>query len=177
MGNKTKTCLIVASLALNVAFIATWISHASPSHTRPEETVSPETEHTVWCPLHRELDVTDEQWTLIEPRLRQFQSNVGELSQRTSGMRTQVIEMIAAEEPDREAIRAKQDEILATKRRIQDLVAEHLLDEKQDLSAEQQTKLFEMLRSRTSSAHGPPLSGRTRSGLPVVLQNPDENLK
>jgi Spy/CpxP family protein refolding chaperone len=109
--------------------------------------------------------------------LREFQAAVGKLCQQTTGMRAEVIELVAAKEPDREAIRAKQDDILATKRRIQNLAAEHLLAEKQNLTAEQQRELFEMLRIRTSCADGPPLSGRTRSGLGPVLQNPNENLK
>ena len=177
MWNKTKICLVVASMALNVAFVATWFAHASVSHTHPDETGRQEKSHVVWCPLHRQLNVTDEQWAHIEPRLRAFQAAVGELSHQTNGMRTEVIELIATEEPDREAIRAKQDEILATKRRIQDLVAEHLLAEKQNLSPDQQAKLFEMLRNRTNCGDGPPLSGRARRGLPPVLQNPGGNLK
>ena len=177
MWNKTKTCLVVASLALNVAFVVTWISHANASHTHPKETGTQEKKHTIWCPLHRELGVTDEQWAQIEPRLRKFQATVGELSKQTTELRAQVIELIATEKPDRKAIRAEQDEILVTKRRIQDLVAEHLLAEKQDLSAEQQARLFELLRNRTGSATGPPLAGRTGSGLGSVLQNSDENLK
>ena len=177
MWKNTSRYLIVASVALNVAFVATWIAYATVSHAEPKETGRQERSHAIWCPLHRELDVTEKQWAQIEPRLREFQAAAGELSQQTTGLRAQVIELIAAKEPDREAIRAKQDEILATKRRIQDLVAKHLLAEKQNLTPEQQTKLFEMLRNRTSSADGPPLSGRTRSGLGSVLRNPDEDLE
>lgn len=177
MWRKTRPYLIVASMALNVAFVATWISRASVPHASPEETGRQERSHTVWCPLHRELGVTDEQWTEIEPRLLEFQAAVEELSRQTTRLRVQVIEGIAAEEPDRAAIRAKQDDILATKRRIQDLVAEHLLAERQNLSPEQQAKLFEMLRDRIKCGGGPPLSGRERTGSRPVLQNPGENLK
>jgi Spy/CpxP family protein refolding chaperone len=177
MWKEARLYLIIASVALNVAFVATWIAHATVSHAPPEETGWQETKPTIWCPLHRELGVTGAQWAQIEPRLREFQAAVGGLSQRTNGMRAEVIELIAAKEPARETIRAKQDEILATKRRIQDLVAEHLLAEKQDLTAEQQTKLFEMLRNRTSFAGGPPLAGRNDGLSPPVLRNPNENPK
>ena len=175
MWKKTRLYLIVASVALNVAFVVTWIAHATVSHAHPEETGRRETQPTIWCPLHRELGVTGEQWAQIKPRLREFQAAVGELCQRTSEMRAEVIELIATNEPDRETIRAKQDEILATKRRIQELAAEHLLAEKRNLTAGQQTKLFEMLRNRTSCADGPPMSGRTRGGLGQVLQNSNAN--
>lgn len=175
MWKKTKAYLILASVALNAAFVATWIARASVSQTHAEGTDRQETEHVIWCPLHRELDVTGEQWERIEPRLREFQAAVGELRQQTNGIRAEVIELIAAKEPDRETIRAKQDEILATKRRIQNLVTEHLLAEKQDLTPEQQRELFEMLRIRTNTSDGPPLSGRSSGGLGPVLQNPSEN--
>jgi Spy/CpxP family protein refolding chaperone len=105
--------------------------------------------------------------------LREFQVAVGELCQQVDAMRSEVIDLIAAEEPDAEAIRAKQDEILATKRSIQGLVVDHLLAEKQILTPEQQARLFEMLRDRTGCAAGPPMAGRPRGGLGQVLQNPD----
>lgn len=177
MWKQAKLYLIVASVALNVAFAATWIAHATTSHAHREENAPQETEHTVWCPLHRELDVSDGQWAQIEPRLREFQAAVEELRQQTDAMRSEVIELIAAEEPDRVAIRKKQNDILETKRRIQDLVAEHLIAEKRDLTLEQQMQLFEMLRDGTSRSDSPPLSGRKRSGIAPVLQNPSENPK
>jgi Spy/CpxP family protein refolding chaperone len=177
MWKKTRLYLIVASVALNVAFVAMWITLATASHAHSQDSGPPQTANVIWCPLHRELGVTGEQWTQIEPRLREFQSAFEELRQQTSRMRAEVIKLVAAPAPDRKAIRAKQDEILATKRRIQDLAANHLLAEKQDLTPQQQTKLFEMLLNRTSWADGPPLSGRTESELGPVLENPRENLK
>jgi Spy/CpxP family protein refolding chaperone len=176
MWERTKRYLVVTSLTLNVAFIGTWIAHTTASHAHPEATSRQGTENVIWCPLHQELGVTGEQWTQIEPRLRAFRVAVEELRQQTNGMRAEVIKLIAAKEPDGDTIRARQDEILATKGRIQDLVAEHLLAEKQDLTPKQQTKLFEMLRNRTSFADGPPLSGRTESGFGASRVKPHENL-
>ena len=174
MWKRTTSYLIVASVALNLAFVAMWIAYASPSQAHPKETGRRETRHAIWCPLHRELGVTAEQWAQIEPRLREFQAAVRELRQEVNAKRSEVIDLIAAEEPDRATIREKQDEILATKRSIQGLVAEHLLAEKRILTPDQQTKVFEMLRNRTSCADGPPMSGRPGAGLGPVLQNPDE---
>jgi len=174
MWNKAKPYGIVTSVALNVAFVAMWIAHAAPLPMRPEETDRDATGQTIWCPLHRELKVTDEQWLQIEPRLREFQAAVGELCEQTNTMRSEVINLIAAAEPDVEAIRTKQDEILATKRRIQRLVVDHLLAEKEVLTPEQQQQLFAMLRDRTGCPADPPMSGHPRGGLGRVLQNRDE---
>jgi Spy/CpxP family protein refolding chaperone len=174
MWKTANRYLIVASVTLNLAFVAMWIAYAAPSQARPEETGQWAAQHTIWCPLHRELDATEEQWAKIEPRLREFQAAVGELCQEVNAKRSEVIDLIAAEEPDAESIRTKQDEILATKRRIQDLVADHILAEKEILSPKQQQRLFEMLRNRTHCAAGPPMAGASKGGAGPVLRSPDE---
>jgi Spy/CpxP family protein refolding chaperone len=160
MWKTTKRYLIVTSVALNVAFVAVWIAYAALPKADPQEAGKPRARQAVWCPLHRELGVTQEQWTQIEPRLRDFQGAVGELCQRVQGARSEVIDLIAAREPDLEAIRAKQDEILGTKRKIQDLVVRHMLAEKQVLTPDQQARLLEILREQMGCGSGPPMSGR-----------------
>ena len=175
MWNKARLYVIVASVALNVAFVAMWIAYAGTSQAHPEETGQRETQHTIWCPLHRELGVTEEQWAQIEPRLREFQAAVGELCQDVNAKRSEVIDLIADREPDRATIRATQDEILATKRNIQDLVADHLIAEKEILAPRQQQQLFEMLRNRAFSEAGPPMAGRAKGGPSPVRQNSDGN--
>jgi len=175
MWKKAGVYLIVASVALNVAFVAMWIAFAAPSQALPEETGERETQHTVWCPLHRDLGVTEEQWAQIEPRLRDFQAAVGELCQEVNAKRSEVMDLIAAEEPDRATIRATQDEILATKQRIQDLVADHLVAEKEILTPKQQQQLFEMLRNRAFRDAGPPMAGQARGEPGPVHQNSDGN--
>jgi len=170
MWKKSKLYLIVASVALNGAFIAMWVAHAAPPQQALDGDDTRVAEAPIWCPLHRQLNVTVEQWEEIEPRLREFQARVAELCQQTDAMRSEVIQLIAADDPDVEAIRAQQDEILETKRRIQRLVLAHLLAEKEVLMPEQQQRLFGMLRDRTRCAAGPPMSGGRRGGLGRVLQ-------
>jgi Spy/CpxP family protein refolding chaperone len=162
MWKRTKWYLIVVSVALNVAFVAMWIAHGATRGGIPHEADPQATQHTIWCPLHRELGVTDGQWQQIEPRLREFQAAVGDLRHEVDARRLEVIDLVAAEEPDGESIRAKQDEILATKRKIQDLVAEHLVAEKQVLTPSQQQRLFGLLRERACCGDGPHLAGPPR---------------
>jgi Spy/CpxP family protein refolding chaperone len=170
MWKQTRRYLIAVSVALNVAFVAIWITHAATSRLSAEPANQVETAEVIWCPLHRELDVSPQQWREIEPRLKAFQAAVGELCDQVDRSRSEVIEALAAEEPDLEAIRARQDEILATKRKMQGLVVAHLLAEKEILSADQEQRLFEMLRSRTGCAE-PPMPGRARGGIGRVLQH------
>jgi hypothetical protein len=156
MWRKLTPYIVVGSLGLNLAFVTVWFIHAWPNSAFGEFGERP----AIWCPLHRSLQVTPRQWADIEPRLRAFQVSVGELCQQVDRARSGVIEMVAAEQPDLEAIRARQDEILAVKQVIQSRVVEHLLFEKEILSAGQQERLFEMLRQHVVCAADPPMSGR-----------------
>jgi Spy/CpxP family protein refolding chaperone len=173
MWKTVRRYSIVASVALNAAFVAIWIAYAAASQPHSQQTGETTTqEQAIWCPLHRELDVTEEQWAQIEPRLTEFQAGVAELRQRVQAIRPEVIDLIAAEEPDLEAIRTKQDEILATKREIQGLVVGHLIAEKQVLTPDQQTQLFKMLREQSGCRVGPPMSGQgIRSGAKQVVDD------
>lgn len=161
MWNTIKRHLIVASVALNVAFVTVWIVHAVTRHAHPQESNETTGQQGIWCPLHRELAVTGQQWTQIEPRLREFQAAVGEFTQQVKSFRSEVIGLIAADEPDSEAIRGKQDEILATKRKIQELVVAHFMAEKEILTPDQWTQLVGMLRQRTNCKIGSPMSGQS----------------
>lgn len=171
MWKSAKLFLVVLSVTLNIAFVAVWLAHAARCrHESVRAGVEPEQETRVWCPLHRELGVDRQQWEEIEPRLREFQASAGELCQRIGQLRSEVIELIASEEPDLAGIRSKQDEMLASKRKIQQLVVSHLLTEKEILTVDQQKHLFEMLRNRTGCS-GPPMSGRSSGGaIGSVLQ-------
>ena len=161
MWNTVKRPLIVVSVALNVAFVTLWIVHAVAYRAHPQESNETTGQQGIWCPLHQELAVTEEQWTQIEPRLRKFQAAVGEFTQQIKSFRSEVIDLIAADEPDSEAIRGKQDEILATKRKIQGLVVAHLIAEKEILAPDQWMQLFGMLRQRANCKIGSPMSGRS----------------
>ncbi len=143
MWKKVAPLLIVLSVALNMAFVGIWAVHAfrtahwSNGRLRHNE---------VWCPLHRRLNVTDAQWRQIEPRLADFQKAVQGIRENVNRSREELIALIAAAEPDRKALRAKQDEILAGQRRIQELVIEHLLSQRDVLTPIQQRELFDMMR-------------------------------
>lgn len=145
---KTRPIVLAVSIALNVALLSTWAAHAIPARLREEPTAKEETQQEIWCPLHRELGVTVEQWRRIEPRLVEFHEKAQENCQRLQGLRDELLGLLAAPQQDMEAIRAKQEEILEGHRRMQELVLARLLDEKKILTSEQQAKLFSMIRQR-----------------------------
>jgi len=94
----------------------------------------------------------------LEPRLTQFRQASQAICQETQRKRAELIDLVASTGTDRTEIAAKQEEILAGQRRMQGLVIEQLLAEREVLTVEQQKELFDMIR-RHSGCMGPALMG------------------
>jgi Spy/CpxP family protein refolding chaperone len=145
---KIAPLLVALSVALNVAFISVWVVLEVRTHRVADATHNEE----IWCPLHRRLNVTDEQWQRIEPRIAEFFRQVRAICAEINRLQSELIDLIAADEPHRQDIAAKQEEIRTVQQRMQQLVIEQLLAEKELLSPEQEKELFEMLRRRGACA-------------------------
>jgi len=167
---KIGPLLIILSVSLNIAFVGAWVVQAAK-----ENSIDPahydQVGAGVSCPLHRDLEVTDEQWGKLEPRLTKFRSESEAICQDIQRMRGELIDLIATRQPDSEAIAAKQEEILTSQRKMQEHVIAHLLAEKQTLSEEQQAKLFEMIREKTGCA------GRNTMVCPVSIPGVQSRLQ
>jgi len=168
MRRKITILLIVLSAGLNVAFVAMWAAHALPRHLCG--TSKPGQDNGVWCPIHRRMDVSDAQWREIEPRLRTFRGAARDVCAEVNRSREELITLIAAPEIDQAAIAAKQEEILAGQRKMQSLVIEHLLNEKETLNTEQQETFFRMLRRRSGCASHGPAMGMGLGGGPAMRE-------
>jgi Spy/CpxP family protein refolding chaperone len=154
MRRKLIMLLVVLSVALNVAFIGGWAWHAFSGCLRTGRP-QPGRDGEIWCPTHRELGLTGEQWRQIEPSLTEFYDQAQENRSRLQNLRDEILDLLAAPEPDMALVREKQEQILKGQRRMQELVLRRLLKEKEVLTAEQEKRLFSMLRRRM----GCPLPG------------------
>jgi len=165
MWRSSKRFLIVASVALNLAFVGVWLAHAIPANVGGE--LAPVMPGGIWCPLHEKLNLTDEQWEQIEPRLREFRQSAQSVCDTVSQLRLEMVELIAAPTPDLDAIAAKQQEIQAGQRKMQGLVIGHLLAEKEILTPEQEERLFTMIREQSGCDRRGPMmmSGRRHGGV------------
>ena len=162
MRRRLLGVLIALSLALNVAFAGTWAAQrlAAGDSGRLQEKAALHGEPAVWCPLHRELGVSAQQWERIEPLLRAFQERVQALCRQLGQERDQMIALLSAPEVDQDAVRSQQQRILEGHGRMQDMVVEHLLAEKAVLDSVQQAKLFSLVSQHAScAAGGPPMMG------------------
>ena len=138
--------LMLLSLGLNVSFGTMWAIRALPQHLQ-EETPAP--------PVPAE----------VRTHLLDFQRSSEPVCRRVSVLRDDLIDLVAAPEPDRKAIEAKQEEIALEQRRMQDLTIEHLFACKESLAPEKRAEFFGKLRSTACClGHGPgtsPCGGRT----------------
>jgi len=171
MWKKAMPLLVILSVALNLAFAAVWIAHALSERLAGREQRARETAASpIWHPLHQQLELGEQQWREIEPRLKQLQETSQGLCQHIRRLRGEILDIIREPEPDRNAIRARQQEILEGQRKMQSLVIEHLLAEKQLLTPEQQSRLLHLIRQCTACRGRGPLmglgrcDGRCRSG-------------
>ncbi|MFZ5831786.1 MAG: Spy/CpxP family protein refolding chaperone [Planctomycetota bacterium] len=167
MWKQIRPALVILSVASNVAFVGVWIAFAAVSGVESHAVrCEPGDSTTVWCPLHRQLNVTADQWKEIEPRLRAFRASADEICRQITELRSGIIDQLAAANPDLDAVEAKQGEILGSQRQMQSLVIDQLMAEKEVLTHEQQHRLFTMLRSGTGFDRGGPMlvPGRGHEG-------------
>lgn len=145
MWNKLCNPLFALSVGLNLAFIAMWLVHSLSAPGDAGGLSRPEIEGAIPSEIHREIGVTEEQWRKIEPLVLDFREKAGKQRQKISALRGQLMDLLTLPKADEVAIREKQEEILAGQRRMQNLVIDHLLKEKELLSPEQGKKLMQTL--------------------------------
>jgi Spy/CpxP family protein refolding chaperone len=165
MWKKAALLLIILSVALNLAFIGVWATHVLRTRWHAGSPCGhAEGGGGIWCPLHRQLGASTEQWKRIEPRLSEFREAAQAVCQDVTRRRSEMIDLLASPQPDRQAIAAKQEEILTGQRKMQQLVTDHLLAEKDVLTPEQQKELFDLLRRRSGCIGMGPMSGLMDEG-------------
>ena len=165
MRDNLKTLILIFSVALNIAFVGTTIYH---------KWSSPPTRSTLLGNrpfLYQELNLTKEQLEKFEPLRNRFHTRLNEISSEIRGKRFQLIDLLAASDPDREAIRRQQEKIFALQKSMQRTIINHLLDESTILTVEQRAQLFRLIRDRSESKVGPwppwmstPQAGENRGG-------------
>ena len=178
MWKKMKTLIVILifSVALNTAFGAMWAIHRLPTHLGcAGHRANPQGKDCVSCPLHRKLGTSGKQWQEIEPRLTEFKRSCQTICRKAKQLREELIDLIAAPQTDLEAVRAKQDEILASQRQMQELLISHLLEEKEMLTPQQQKAFFEMIRKQGNCAGSSSIMNINSSDISQADPNQSDN--
>lgn len=110
--------------------------------------------------MHVRLGATEPQWREMETRLTSFRESSKPLCFEIRRYRLELLDLVAAPEPNHAAIRVKQEQILEGQRQMQEKAIEHLTGLSATLTPEQRKRLFELLRERSQCAgHGPMMMG------------------
>ncbi len=173
MRNEIAVPLIALSVAMNVAVIGVWAGHAALAGGEAGRAAE-KTE--IRHPLHHRLDLTAGQQRALEPKVSELKDRTRDLNMELGRLRAGLLDMIDSENPDPAALAARQDEITAVQARLQRLVVEQLLAEKEILTPAQRQELFMLLRDRCGcaghSGMGVPCDGGSPCG---ENKNPESN--
>jgi Spy/CpxP family protein refolding chaperone len=143
-----KLFLVLLSLILNGAFIAAWLTQAAPR-------LAPKTGCATDCQLLRKIGASEAQLQQLGPRLEEFRKACRTRCRAIGRLRRELIDLLAEPQPNRDAIRQKQEQIVEGQRAMQELVVEQLLTEKDLLTPEQQKALFDLIRKDCGCADQP----------------------
>jgi Spy/CpxP family protein refolding chaperone len=159
MWHKLKPLLIILSVVLNLSFIAAWAGGSLLNQKKSATCHIQKNSTKIWCPLHRRLAVSKSQWQEIEPMIRTFHDSTNMQCQSMRVLRTELLGLLAAPIPDRDAIAKKQQEVSSGQQKMQQMVIGHLLNEKNVLSPEQWQMMMGFMREGTGNGGQGPLRG------------------
>jgi len=154
MRSKWLTFLLILSLAINVAVLATLGYHYyhDTSLTAPCP-MSPGDSH-----LYQSLGLSDAQLSKMEPLAQKFHGRLGELAVLMEEKKETLIALLQKER-DPMSIENLRKEMAAVQDEIQKEVITHIMDSKKILDPNQQQRFFDLMRQSMIQAKN--------SGLPA----------
>ena len=144
MKNNLRTILFVASIALNVAFTATYAIYKLPILTGMHQQ-SPE-------PIYLQLDMTSDQLARFKAERDKFHAQLYEPGQEIKAKQTELIDLLGAAPADIVAITKKQEEIQHLQGAFQARIIDHFLRASAILTPVQQSRFFELIKTRIEAS-------------------------
>jgi Spy/CpxP family protein refolding chaperone len=142
MKKNLRTILFVASIALNVAFTATYVSYKLPLLTGMHQQQSP------MEPLFLQLDMTADQLARFKAERDKFHAQLQEPGQEIKAKQIELIDLLGAAAPDHQAIAKKQAEIQLLQGDFQARIIDHFLWANTVLAPAQRTRFFGLIKAR-----------------------------
>jgi len=145
MKTNLKTILFIASIALNVAFTATYVTYKLPLFTATHQQSPLE-------PLFLQLDMTTDQLARFKAERDKFRAQLQEPGQEIKVKQTELVDLLRAAPPDHQAIAKKQDEIQHLQGDFQARIIDHFLQANTILTPVQRTRFFELIKTRIEAS-------------------------
>jgi len=143
MKRNVGVFVIVFSVVLNMFLIAGYApvllnrEHDNSEHSAKKHQF-----------IYTALKLSTKQIERIKPIRDRFYDKLDHLSEKIREKRLQFIDLLAAEQPDFDAIQAKRREINVLQGALQEVTTEHLLEMRSIFTPEQRRKFFSLLKSR-----------------------------
>jgi len=144
MKRQTLTAILILSLAVNVATLATVGYHywrntcLTPAAPCP---LNPSDRH-----LYESLGLSSEQTARMAALAQSFHRRLGELDSAVEAKRNLLIDLLGEESPDPAKTEAIRKEIAGLQDEIQKAVILHIAEAKKVMNADQQRRFIELLR-------------------------------
>jgi len=145
MKENFKTLLFLASIALNLVFIGTYVTYKLPSSSGEQLQPIPK------GPLFLKLDLTPEQTAHVKTERDKFHARLQELGKEIKARQIEIIDLLSAIPLDHKAIEKKQEEIQYLQGAVQDRVIMHLLQQSTVMTPEQRTRFFRLIKERNEA--------------------------
>ncbi len=149
MKKNLKTLAIIFSVVLNIVFIGSFFYHKLAQYSL----TGYQGNHNRF--LIEELNLSREQHDRFEPGRDRFHAFSSRQGHAIKDKQLELIDLLAKENPDREAIGAKQEEIQTLQRQMQAKVIDHLLEESGIFTTEQRERFFVLIKGRIEKSDGP----------------------
>lgn len=145
MKESLKKILFIASVALNVVFIGTYLAYELPTFAGAGPPPA------VGKPLFLQLDLTPDQLSRVKEARDKLQARLRELTQVMRIKQVELIALLAKTPFDQQAVKAKQKEIQHLQGVVQDRVIAHFLRVSAVLDPQQRGRFFKLLEARFNS--------------------------
>jgi Spy/CpxP family protein refolding chaperone len=151
MRNKTLIGVLIFSVAINAAVLASW----GYQYYRIRHTVS-----SGPCPFtsqqhhfYQQLDLSQPQRQQIDPLAYKFHSRLAKFHATMETQKNQLIKLLGAGQVDPEGIERVRREMAGIQQAIQKNIIEHILQIRKILTSEQQQRFFALLHKSLQQEH------------------------
>ena len=151
--------LVIGSLIFNIVFIGMWLAHAVPRHFIGHDQCGHGWRGHRQCAMQKALSMNDSQWSILRPAMESFREKISVVNREIAKNRSELLDELEKTPTDSAALFACHERIRACQKKMQALVAGHILEEKEMLTQDQRKRYFNALRKNMTCAGVPGMAG------------------
>lgn len=147
MKKNIRIIAVIFSVVLNLVFIGSFAYH------RSEQSFFMNHHENRMSLIYEQLNLNQEQLDKVTPMRISFHAYVGQQGDINKQTQLELIDLLAKENIDRDAIDIKTKSIHELQQQMQRKVIDHLIEESSIFTAEQREKFFTIIKSRIAKSN------------------------